>query len=378
MLFDKGYTIRVAGERCLNQRHNAVECRHCAENCPAGAILIDQNQVYIDKDVCPSCGLCLSECPTEVFYSNQWDETTVAKEVDLQGWKTTEFFCTEHTAPQQQDENAASGAVRLPACLASLSGGAWYELGLKTGIDLHLEQCDGCPVEKVLPRLAFKVSTAAEWLHASGHMSKINFVNQCDFDKSRLCRDAVNTGLRLTSRRDLLLSLVQHARQAPKGVPVEESGQADDNLLPAWRKRFAEVYQQNDLQGAPAAFWPVIKVSDQCVSCGVCSYFCPSGALEIDEEDGSAVHRFTSGNCLDCRICQMICTVGGISRDRVPVERPFETITISKVPVMQCTRCGDTTTKNIDGLCYWCRQENAIEADLKDAYRNLFLHTENK
>ena len=71
----------------------------------------------------------------------------------------------------------------------------------------------------------------------------------------------------------------------------------------------------------------------------------------------------------------MICSVGAISRDREKVEKPFETITISTAPIMVCKRCEGTTTKNPGGLCYWCRQEDAIESNLKETYKNIFLRT---
>lgn len=368
MIFDKGYTIRVAEERCLNQRDNRVECDHCVKNCPAGAILKFKNHIAIDKDRCPSCGLCLSDCPTEVFYSHQWDETTISREVSLQGWKRTEFFCAEHAA-SSQDEDREKGAVRLPACLSSLSSGAWFELGLKTEIDLYIDQCDGCPMGKTFSRLEYNVSTAAEWLEAAGHKARINFVNWCENDSSKKCREVVNTGLKLTSRRDLILSLINHAKQATKGVDVETVSILDKDCLPRWRKRFAEIYQENAIENSPTAFWPTIKVSDECVNCGLCSLFCPSKTLQISEEDGTALHSFTSGVCLDCRICEMICSVGAISRDREKVEKPFEPVTISTAPIMECSRCEDTTTKNPDGLCYWCRQEDVIESNLKETLK---------
>jgi Pyruvate/2-oxoacid:ferredoxin oxidoreductase delta subunit len=147
----------------------------------------------------------------------------------------------------------------------------------------------------------------------------------------------------------------------------------DVDCLPKWRKRFAEIYQENAIEGSSTAYWPTIKVSDKCINCGICSLFCPSKTLQISEDDGTALHSFTSGVCLDCRICEMICSVGAISRDREKVEKPFETITISIEPIMECRRCGDTTTKNPDGLCYWCRQEDVIEANLKETLKNFFL-----
>lgn len=373
MLFDKGFTIRVAEERCLNRRQNRVECDHCVKNCPAGAILILKGHVAIDKDICLSCGVCLSDCPTGVFYSNQWDETTVSNEVDKHGWKTTGFFCSEHTDPSANDRDIEKGAVRLPACLGSITRGAWFELGLKTEIELYVDECNGCPMSRAYSCLEYNVVTAAEWLEASGHKARINFVNQCKNDSSSKCREIVMAGLKLTSRRELFLSLIKHARRATRDVREDELPMQEKSLLPAWRKRFAEIYQDIAIEGAPPAFWPTIAVDEGCVNCGICAFFCPTGALGIDDEGGTAVHHFISGYCLDCRICEMICPVSSIHREREQVEEPFKTRTISMEPIIICTRCGDTTTENDRLLCHWCQQEDAIEEDLKITYRNIFL-----
>jgi Pyruvate/2-oxoacid:ferredoxin oxidoreductase delta subunit len=226
---------------------------------------------------------------------------------------------------------------------------------------------------KTFPRLATNVGTAMEWLEAAGRPARIHFVNRCEQDPSAKRREMIDAGLKVTSRRDLFLSLIQRARQATRAVEVDLSCKPEDDYLPGWRKRFARVYQENALPSSAAVYWPTIKIDDRCVNCGMCSMFCPSGALQIREEDGTAQHSFTSGYCLDCRICEMICSVGAIRRDRELVANPFEQITISSAAIMACKRCGDTTTTNPEGLCYWCQQENAIETGLMETYKSIFL-----
>lgn len=373
MFLDKGFTIRVAEERCLNQRHNRVKCDHCINNCPASAIEILNNHVRIDKDQCNGCGLCLSDCPTGAFFSNQWDETTIVREVESHGWKTTGFYCSEHPGLDSDKHDNQIGAVRLAACLGSISRGAWYELGLKTEIDLYVDKCAGCSMSKAYSRLEYNVNLAAEWLEASGHKASINFVNSCRNDPSQKCREIVNTGLKLTSRRDLFLSLIKHVKQAPKGVAADRSDLVEKNHLPAWQKRFARIFQENTVAGATAAFWPTINISDACVNCGVCTFFCPTCALSIEEDGNTASHHFTSGYCLDCRICEMVCTVDAISRGRQQVENPFVTRTIRADPVIECSRCGDMSSENEQQLCYWCRQIDVMEEELMHTYRNYFL-----
>jgi Fe-S-cluster-containing hydrogenase component 2 len=92
MLFNQGYSIKIDENRCLNQRHSDVECSHCSRNCPSNAIINDGSGILLYADECVGCGLCLNDCPTQVFRSDKWDETSIISDVEDEGWKVTEFF----------------------------------------------------------------------------------------------------------------------------------------------------------------------------------------------------------------------------------------------------------------------------------------------
>ena len=40
-----------------------IRCGLCADNCPAGAIKLENNVPQIDYDVCTNCGTCRDACP---------------------------------------------------------------------------------------------------------------------------------------------------------------------------------------------------------------------------------------------------------------------------------------------------------------------------
>ena len=72
MILDNARSIELHLDRCLNQRHFRAACDHCVKVCPAGAIKQDHGQVAIISEECTGCGLCLQECPAEVFTTRKW------------------------------------------------------------------------------------------------------------------------------------------------------------------------------------------------------------------------------------------------------------------------------------------------------------------
>lgn len=380
MIFEKGYSIKITGNRCLNQRNRGVACRHCQESCPTGALSSDDEGVYLHQDSCSGCGLCFSDCPTQTFSSSQWDETSIITDVEEEGWKITEFFCGRHSSPYKRDKNRERGAVRLPACLSSLSKGAWYELGLKTDLELHLEQCAECPNADTLDLLKLKAMTACEWLEASGFKPEFNFIHQSSTGKTKRSLQAIESGLKVTSRRDLFLSIIHRGRQldsvTPHPVqpfPRELDQEQRISYIPDWQKRLAQIYPKNVKGVFAAAYWPTLKVNDDCVNCGMCSSFCPSGALRLVVNNGSCTHYLVSGLCLDCRICQLFCPREAITRDREKVEDPFAITAVYEASVISCRRCSSTTLNNSGQLCFWCSERMNIDTEFNESCHKLLL-----
>lgn len=375
MIFKNGTFIEINEKRCLNVLHHGVECSHCISHCPGNAIHYDHNHVYLNKDRCSGCGLCLSDCPTEVFRSKQWDETTITQDIETEGWKITEFFCDRHTLPYKSDKHKERGAAQLPACLSSVSRGAWYAIGLKTEVEVHLDQCQDCPMVETVARLVHNVNTAAEWLQASGHPPQISVIHQSAQGKIKKSLLAIETGLKVTSRRDLFVSLFNRGQQlagkTAGSAPEEVDRKTRNMLLPEWQKRLEDVFQKNLTGSLNPAYWPTIKINDQCVNCGMCRNYCPSGTLQMEVKDGICEHSFTSGRCLDCRICELFCPKEAINRDREKVARPFESQAIHAVPVVDCKQCESTTVKNDEQLCYWCQGGAQSDNELKHTLKEL-------
>lgn len=386
MIFAKGSYIEIDEKRCLNRVHHGVECNHCIGHCPAGAILCYNDHIYLHRESCTGCGLCFSDCPTQVFRSKQWDETTIIRDIEGEGWTATEFFCARHTLPYKMDKTKGRGAVQLPACLSIVSKGAWYESGLITELELHLDQCQECPLAANVSRLKYNAGMAAEWLAASGHAPSLSYIHQGCQGKIKKSLLAIETGLKVTSRRDLFISIIQKGQelagqlpQRTNDFPEEPDPKMRNRCLPDWQQRLKDTYMRTSEEGTEEssvpAYWPTIKINDQCVNCGMCSHFCPSGTLQTTVKDGVCNHYFTSGLCLDCRICQLFCPRQAISRGREQVERPFEAINIRNNSTNRCMICESTTNDHTKSLCYWCEQEAVNDNEMKNSFRRVFLKT---
>ncbi|BAE82686.1 4Fe-4S binding protein [Desulfitobacterium hafniense] len=376
MIFAHGSYIEIDEKRCLNELHHGVECSHCLGHCPSDAIHSYNNHIYLHKESCSGCGLCLSDCPTGVFRSKQWDETTIIQDIEVEGWKITEFFCDRHPLPYKADKSKERGAAQLPACLSIVSKGAWYEIGLKTEVEIHLDQCQDCPMSETVSRLKYNINTAAEWLQTSGHTPQISMIHQCSRGKTKKSLLAIETGLKVTSRRDLFVSLFNKGQQlAGKANPkdsTEESDKLTRNMfLPEWQKRLGDVFNKNRTGSLSPSYWPTIKINEECANCGMCRNYCPSGTLQMEVQDGVSHHVFTSGHCLDCRICELFCPKEAISRDREKVERPFEAQVINSVSVVHCKVCESMTNEHEKQLCYWCQGGTQNDHELKDTLKEL-------
>jgi formate hydrogenlyase subunit 6/NADH:ubiquinone oxidoreductase subunit I len=341
------------------------------------ALKIVQNQIELDKEKCLGCGLCFSDCPTAVFHSKQWDETTVLAEVDKQGAQRTQFFCENNDEPYLSKGDKEKGAVQIPACLSSLSKGAWYEIGLQTNVELRLEKCGECPMKSFLERLQYSIETAMEWLTASGHTPSFIYIDNVEniYKKKKL--KAVSTGMKTTSRRDLFLTLfgqgieVVQTQIGTRNSSSHRQRKRKGSLLSNWQKRLGESYTTHFQEGGAPAYWPAIIKKDTCVNCGMCSNYCPTQALKIKKVDNKVVHMFTAGHCLDCRLCMLFCPTESIIRDRQPNLQPFEQEIVLEGSVEECRKCGNPTFQQEKDLCYFCKNEAADSDMISDVLKHL-------
>jgi ferredoxin len=383
----------VTPGRCLLQRNYASECRYCLDACPTQAVKFELRQPAVDVERCLGCGLCLVACPVECFETGDWSERSVVSALVKIGRPSVELACKSHPAPAVGNEN--SPVVQVNTCLAALSPGLWFEIGLKYHVKARLEYCSDCPMKKGAGYVRQAVSLAGVWLDScrQGMAPEGSILVQDgrdDPDASR-SRVVVSAERPIISRRDFLFGFARSSgpvdlalTRLPVDPEGEEPGLNAAPHVPAWLRRMAEVYPDtasnqvddgcSEAPEGACIHWPTMTVSEKCVACLSCSLNCPSGALVTKVTGSHYEHLFTPGLCVACGLCAQVCPHEALVRSYRFDNQPFTERIVAERPVGSCLRCGRPALQNGDGLCFVCANEPALNPILEDA-RNRLFHT---
>lgn len=377
MILDNARFIDLHPDRCLNQRHFQAACDHCVTICPAGAIKQDHGQLAIISEECTGCGLCLQECPAEVFVTRKWDESFVFDALPDSGVTKAELFCDNHSR-SDADENSHS--IQVPVCLGAMSRGIWFQLGMKCEILVRLDQCQECPMASAEARINNAVEYANEWLQACGYEANIICLEKVNHTIKKTHRSAVRAGERRMSRRNFFLTFYKTAIKTVSSSSPDMSVHSDVEkkrkvppYIPKWMRNLAQAYPRDVPVTGVQAYWPHIEVNRACGVCDACTDYCPTGALTSVVTEDCYRKYFIPGLCLDCRICMETCPRHAITRSQQAVLLPFEKQKVFESPIERCSRCGGATlSRNHKGLCYWCAGEPQLDHLLHEVRRFLF------
>jgi ferredoxin len=368
------YPAQVLEQHCLNVRHNQAGCARCETVCPAQAIHVQDAAVAVDPERCTGCGLCLHTCPAEVFTTHRWSERTVLTNVVELEDAPVDLFCACHPRPELALGKARS--LRIPTCLAAMSPGAWFELGLERRVTARLDACHACPLSAAMSATADAVELANDWLRDAGHDARVACVDHVD-ESAHVSRSPVLDGAhRRTTRRGFFQSLfapikreLDQALDAPDAVWNGIDSPRHTPRLPAWMTLAAQAYVRSarPVRASPAAVWPEVHISEDCAACGSCTEYCPTGALAVDRSDGYTI-TFLPGACVDCRVCWASCPVGAITRSQSRTRNPFERRVMLRERVSDCAHCGRPAAGERT-TCYWCAEEPPLLSILSDARR---------
>jgi ferredoxin len=387
----------VHPERCLWQRHQGAACKYCFEACQTGALKMAERSVLLDVNRCTGCGVCLAACPVECFESADWSERDLLGTAARLERPSLEVACKCHPAPEVG--NQADFVIKVGTCLGAISPGLWFELGLEYTLRVRLEYCAACPLMKTSRYTLRAIELANGWLEARGLEGRLNIQVNPDDPAAALRRKVISAERPVLNRRDFLFGFARSSGsldQALAGLPPEQPAEdADQKLpphLPTWLRRLAvaypaalaaptpelptlseaadEVPAQTAAQAAPAQ-WPSLKVADNCVACGACARYCPSGALSTSmTQDGKYQHIFSPGICVACGLCAQVCSTGALTRTYEPCPEPFAEHVMAERTVSACRKCGSPSLIAHNGLCYWC----ATEAPMRSLLDNAGVH----
>lgn len=302
---------------CTRSRHRRSSCDLCAERCPTRAVTLTPS-LRVSAAACTGCGVCAIYCPAGALEAGSPDDDELAAQVRalMQTGAAVTFACQE-SAPGRSQEGvcvvrclgrldeallalaaAGGGAPRLVAgdCQNCPSSG-----GQRTG-DLSARRATailaamGIPVQMAIEHEPAPPRPPAK---ATPAVSRRGFFNI-------LALRTAGTAAALAG------SVLQTGAPAPEGQAAR--GGPLPARLPAKRRLLLETLrsfgrppvQALDCQQT-AGMWAQVSISGSCTFCGMCAYFCPTGALTQIEEGEKKGIAFRVADCTNCRLCKDIC-----------------------------------------------------------------------
>lgn len=285
----------VEGEACVHALAPFATCRACADVCPTGAWLLDDEGLALDTARCDGCGLCVPVCPRAAIDLKR----TVTVLHDPSGQGTAWVAC---------ERSGTREAPRLP-CVHAIGVRELGHLAEDRVRRVHIltGDCATCHRNGRVADLFAALDDHGR-LRASSGLAPVTGrrLDQAAFDRSlaraREDHERIDRG-----RRRLFAAFVTHE--------AERGGGAEDV--------------------APLALWqPSIDVG-RCVACDACARHCPDSAL-IKREGDHPAYLVAPDRCSGCGLCVDICDQGAVRLARLQPAKVAEV----RLDTGRCKACG--------------------------------------
>lgn len=377
-----GLTVEPA--RCLHAASVFATCQVCADECPVGALRVEQS-VTLDTAACVGCGACVHACPVGAFTAPDAAANLLRCAVRIPAHASLELVCGLRPA-DECGPRPVDAAVAVGGCLAALGPSTYaalYALGVED-VQVRVDACDACPVgarasiERTVQKAASvlrawpaaHVACVAEMV-TDGAYPRAVF----DADHPPVSRRRLFAPLGADDDRDLADALAD----------VTVPGTAKD--APAERHRLVKALAALPPAGpilcpTPLAGQTFMQhgVDVECSVCGACTKACPTGALTLDVDDATQTYRLTHrpAICAGCHTCIDLCERRALYASGVPLVGALQTdgvVVISAGCFERCARCGTHLPAGIadsDGLCELCafRRANPFGSRLPERMRS--------
>lgn len=323
--------ILIEQSLCINQRIRDSHCDICKEICPQKAIEINTENGSVQINAaCTSCGLCLANCPAEVF---TW-ENNVRYPVKIREGKL-ELFCTK------------TKCDGYAACLAQVNVYELAYLAFHAEVILCIDQavCRQCN-PKVFEHIYGMVERVNQFL------VKLNLQPIVFSVQEKKIAEQIN-------RRELFSFVFTKLKQSVAEVlPVEhKSVEYRRMLIAAIAQRFPEI------RGVAAPLFWGAKSLGACNLCGTCVRACRQKALQIvrNEEKNYLILQQEQRLCIGCGACASLCpqktleiSTENSSLESIAKNKPA---ILLERPMRYCESCGAAIIEAAQVLCENCRRK---------------------
>lgn len=287
--------LQLEPDKCLRVRTAANICDNCVKVCPSQAIEIS-NGFRIDKEKCDACGLCAGTCPTEALMLDQHSYHQLIGRAREK--RKIAFTC---------EQNPLLGVINLP-CLGYLSE------TLLIGLVLNCNRI----------RLVFAAEKCASCNRQAGALIEERLI-RVQAMASRLGKEGVllvdhGEEEEVLTKREFFSFLKDRIVTLTYSGWEDKRTRKGKKLLPAAREFLLNSTGQSLKTGSQLMLsgsnWPFaqIEVDERCTGCQVCTQICPTGALQMNDDDEEKELRHTPALCLNCGACADYCPQQAVSQ----------------------------------------------------------------
>ena len=336
--FEKPIYVGYDASLCVHSRSKKTGCNKCIDNCPAGAITPNGDEVLIDAGICGGCGNCAAHCPTgAVGYLSPPRPDFIGR---IQTLAST-YLSAGGEAPVLLLHDGSHGIGIIGAM-------ARHGRGLPAHvIPLQMHAVSGVGHDTMLSALA------------AGFRSIVLLVDprkadeMAAFEAEKEVADAILRGLGFEAGRAVLIAEtdpdVVEARlwSLPTAPEIARTSfDARGNKREVVRTALAAILEQApqraDIIAMPASapYGRIAVDTKACTLCLACVSACPADAIR-DNPDRPQL-RFVESACVQCGLCAATCPEQAITLEPRLSLQPsaMQPVVLHEEEPFQCIRCG--------------------------------------
>lgn len=303
------FSPTIDADACLLALSAASRCDACAQACPTGAFLPDDNGLNFNQEACSGCGLCVPACPEGAiapFFKPRL--------MEYAGYRTVFLACSTALPDDDHDGVPCLNALGLRDMAAIRHKGA----------DIVI--LSSCPADGICPageenRIGHAISLAKAMFESRNErFPEVRTVDIADWRDMRDKAVPCNPG-RVMDRRGLLNMFTL------KTNLHEDNAKAAVGAFGFTKKSPGDI----------VACVPDID-EERCTGCDACAQVCPHGAITYRRgDDGQAAdYRLDPAECTGCRLCIDICEAEAIQLSGPGKAAPRQILLNNG----QCKTCG--------------------------------------